>query len=171
MNSTGNRTGGMEMAKGKYRRWGTAPNQVCVCVDEIKDGEISGKVYSRYSRTPWEFNSLIELLGQMESFYNKISFPQAAVQIRGIQWQERGKFQAEAEQPFLEKEFLLEKRGIQATFLIIVRYRQNATWQGSFLWVEENRSLEFKSALELLMMMDKSLKTPAFGRNPLRKSW
>ena len=86
----------MEMAKGKYRRWGTAPNQVCVCVDEIKDGEISGKVYSRYSRTPWEFNSLIELLGQMESFYNKISFPQAAVQIRGIQWQERGKFQAEA---------------------------------------------------------------------------
>lgn len=107
----------------------------------------------------------------MESFYNKISFPQAAVQIRGIQWQERGKFQAEAEQPFLEKEFLLEKRGIQATFLIIVRYRQNATWQGSFLWVEENRSLEFKSTLELLMMMDKSLKRPAFGRNPLGKSW
>ena len=145
------------MAKGKYRRWGTAPNQVCVCVDEIKDGEISGKVYSRYSRTPWEFNSLIELLGQMESFYNKISFPQAAVQIRGIQWQEMGKLQVEAEQPFLEKEFLLEKRGIQATFLIIVRYRQNATWQGTISWVDKNEKQQFRSALELIKLIESAL--------------
>ena len=67
------------MARERYRRGGTAPNQVCICVDEIKEGEFSGKVYSRYSRNPWEFHSLIELLGGMESFYNKIAFPQVRV--------------------------------------------------------------------------------------------
>ena len=58
------------MARERYRRGGTAPNQVCICVDEIREGEFGGKVYSRYSRNPWEFHSLIELLGGMESFYN-----------------------------------------------------------------------------------------------------
>ena len=73
------------MARERYRRGGTAPNQVCICVDEIREGEFGGKVYSRYSRNPWEFHSLIELLGGMESFYNKIAFPQSAVQLRGRQ--------------------------------------------------------------------------------------
>lgn len=159
------------MARERYRRGGTAPNQVCICVDEIREGEFGGKVYSRYSRNSWEFHSLIELLGGMESFYNKIAFPQSAVQLRGIDWNGPEDLLKEADEPFLKKEFLTEKRGECATFLVTVRYRQNATWQGSFLWVEENRAREFKSALELMMMIDKALKEHISGRNPLRKNW
>ena len=58
-----------------------------------------------------------------------------------------------------------------ATYLVTVRYRQNATWQGSFLWVEENRAREFKSTLELMMLIDKALKEHLSGRNPLRRNW
>lgn len=98
------------MARERYRRGGTAPNQVCICVDEIREGEFGGKVYSRYSRNPWEFHSLIELLGGMESFYNKIAFPQSAVQLRGINWHAPGNLPGKTEEPVLEKEFLTEKR-------------------------------------------------------------
>ena len=31
------------MARERYRRGGTAPNQVCICVDEIREGEFGGK--------------------------------------------------------------------------------------------------------------------------------
>lgn len=159
------------MARERYRRGGTAPNQVCICVDEIREGEFGGKVYSRYSRNPWEFHSLIELLGGMESFYNKIAFPQSAVQLRGINWHAPGNLPGKTEEPVLEKEFLTKKKGVCATYLVTVRYRQNATWQGSFLWVEENRAREFKSTLELMMLIDKALKEHLSGRNPLRRNW
>lgn len=159
------------MARERYRRGGTAPNQVSICVDGIREGEISGKVYSRYDTAPWEFHSLTELLGGMESFYNKIAFPQSAVQLRGARWKTPENLPGKTEAPFLEKEFLKEKKGDCATFLVTVRYRQNATWQGSFLWMEENRAREFKSVLELLLIIDKALKEYLFGRNYYRKNW
>ena len=123
------------------------------------------------SLTRQKRRAMVELLGGMESFYNKIAFPQSAVQLRGINWHAPGNLPGKTEEPVLEKEFLTEKKGVCATYLVTVRYRQNATWQGSFLWVEENRAREFKSTLELMMLIDKALKEHLSGRNPLRRNW
>lgn len=43
------------------------------------------------------------------------------------------------------------------TFIVKVLDRQNATWQGSVIWVEEHRERYFRSALELLKMIDGAL--------------
>ena len=40
------------------------------------------------------------------------------------------------------------------TFIIKIYNRQNATWQGSVTWVEEHREQKFRSALELLKLID-----------------
>lgn len=42
----------------------------------------------------------------------------------------------------------------KGTFIIKIHECQNATWQGSVLWVEEQREQYFRSALELLKMID-----------------
>lgn len=39
-------------------------------------------------------------------------------------------------------------------FLIVVEDRQNATWQGTITLPEENRTVHFRSALELIKLMD-----------------
>ena len=40
------------------------------------------------------------------------------------------------------------------TFLIKIMDQQNGTWQGSVTWVEEQREQHFRSALELLKLID-----------------
>ena len=44
-----------------------------------------------------------------------------------------------------------------ATFQISILFRQNASWQGNVLWVDENMESQFRSALELVSLMDNAL--------------
>ena len=50
-----------------------------------------------------------------------------------------------------------KNRGDKGTFIVQVMYRQNATWQGQVIWAEENRSVRFRSALELMKLMDEAM--------------
>ncbi|MCR5032143.1 MAG: hypothetical protein K6A92_04715 [Lachnospiraceae bacterium] len=52
---------------------------------------------------------------------------------------------------------LQEKRGDKGTFIVQVQYRQNATWQGKVIWADENKEEHFRSALELIKMIDSAL--------------
>lgn len=39
-------------------------------------------------------------------------------------------------------------------FIVDIRYRENATWQGEVRWVDQNKQCSFRSALELLKLID-----------------
>lgn len=43
------------------------------------------------------------------------------------------------------------------TFIIQVKGTVNGTWQGTVDWVEENERVAFRSALELIRLMDSSI--------------
>ena len=43
------------------------------------------------------------------------------------------------------------------SFVIEVKCRQNHTWQGTILWVEGKKKQNFRSALELIRLMDSTL--------------
>lgn len=43
------------------------------------------------------------------------------------------------------------------TFVVQILDSQNATWQGTVTWTEGKRSRPFRSALELLKLIDSSL--------------
>ncbi len=47
-------------------------------------------------------------------------------------------------------------RNGKGTFLVQILSRRNATWQGTVTWVEKNESINFRSALELLKIIDSS---------------
>lgn len=44
-----------------------------------------------------------------------------------------------------------------AVFLLEIQHRQNATWQGSITWVERQNKQYFRSALELIKLIDNAL--------------
>lgn len=44
-----------------------------------------------------------------------------------------------------------------ATFVVTVKCRQNATWQGSVQWLEKKKTLHFRSTLELIRLMDEAV--------------
>lgn len=45
------------------------------------------------------------------------------------------------------------------TFVVQVAYQQNATWQGTIKWMDQGKVAHFRSALELVNMMDEAIKT------------
>jgi len=57
----------------------------------------------------------------------------------------------------MQDKVLLDRRGEKGTFVVQVQYRQNSSWQGKVVWVEENRTQHFRSALELIKIMDGAL--------------
>ena len=56
-----------------------------------------------------------------------------------------------------QQESGLSAQRAKGTFLISVQFRQNATWQGSIVWVEKNLKQRFRSALEMIKLMDEAL--------------
>lgn len=48
------------------------------------------------------------------------------------------------------------KKNEKGTFLVKILFRQKETWQGQVTWAEENKTVSFRSALELLRLLDEA---------------
>ncbi|MEL7609933.1 MAG: hypothetical protein AAGU74_10540 [Bacillota bacterium] len=47
----------------------------------------------------------------------------------------------------------------KATFVVNVLFQQNASWQGTVSWLNQGKTLPFRSLLELLKLMDSAIAT------------
>ena len=56
---------------------------------------------------------------------------------------------------------MTEHKGDLATFVVHVQYRQNATWQGKVVWTDTKQESHFRSALELVKLMDNAMTSAA----------
>lgn len=132
-----------------------APNFINMCIDNINDGELSGRIYHCYSKEPWKFTNILQLIELADDFFDRLEFPQASTSARSfISTQFSGVDRLDKVQ---SPEDFIENRGQKGTFFLNVRYRQNSSWQGSVTWVEEQREQHFRSALELLKLIDGAL--------------
>ena len=54
---------------------------------------------------------------------------------------------------------LPHKKGANAgeTFVVNIKCRQNHTWQGTVKWIEGQKEIPFRSALELIKLMDSAM--------------
>ena len=55
------------------------------------------------------------------------------------------------------REKKIDVKNKHGTFIVKVYRCQNGTWQGRLIWADKNESEHFRSALELMKMMDQAL--------------
>ena len=134
----------------------SAPNLVRVCVDQYVGGDMSGRLYHFYCRDALPFQNTGDLVMQMDQFYDALNFPQAAVVTHGFRTKTVNRIDRNAEKCQGAEE-MEQHKGDIATFVVHVQYRQNATWQGKVVWTDENRECSFRSALELIKLMDNAM--------------
>ena len=48
-------------------------------------------------------------------------------------------------------------KGKKLSFMIDIKDNQNETWQGSLLWIQESKQENFRSALELIKLIDSAV--------------
>ena len=136
-----------------------APNLVTVCINERKDGDYIGEIWNQVDGKPSPFRSSTDMLFQMEKLYDDWNFPQRSTNCRTF-----GKVTEQEERTPNTKRGrkmnvfnVQDKRGKQGTFIVQVQYRQNSSWQGQVIWAEENKREHFRSALELMKLIDSAM--------------
>ena len=128
-----------------------APNFINMCIDNINDGELSGRIYHCYSKEPWKFTNILQLIELADDFFDRLEFPQASTSARSFtSTQCSGVDRLDKVQ---SPEDFIENRGQKGTFFLNVRYRQNSSWQGIVRWIEGNSTQQFVSVLELLKIL------------------
>lgn len=142
----------------QFRRNISAPNLLNICVDSTHNGEVSGRVYHCYNPEPIVFSNVIELVREAEQFFDDIAFPQASTKTRSlIEKDNKTVSQVRRPEKVTTSEEVAQKRGELGTFLTNVRFRQNSTWQGEALWVEQEKTIRFSNVLDFIKELDEAL--------------
>ena len=59
----------------------------------------------------------------------------------------------------MSDEELLTRHGDIGTFIVRVQHRQNSSWQGRITWMEENKTLQFRSVWELIKLIESAVES------------
>lgn len=149
---------------------GTSPMSAMVYIDALEGGKARGMFQDVFDRFTGEFTCLVQLLLELDQAMDDVRSPQAFMRRRT--WAEdkrpvrkpvgpREWTRPPERKPGLPEVWVLNRRrGRVATFCVQVVARQHASWQGRILWLRgrgERREAHFRSALELVGLLDEAL--------------
>lgn len=146
------------MSELAYVQRSTNLTRTQICVDRMEDGEPFGVLYNPFIPQPLPFSGYLSLIDQMDGFFDEINCPQAYQGYRSFEKKKPAYFPAVREVPrYMSDDVFTNKTGEKATFTIQVQFRQNATWQGSIAWMEGKKMQQFRSAIEMMKLIDSAM--------------
>lgn len=119
-----------------------------VCVDGFQSGVLRGRLFNQSLTAGRSFHCLSQFLQEVEQTLDSMKFPKAYTAPRTF----RPKQISEAAPPKED-----HHSGLLATFSLRILFRQNASWQGSVTWLEGKQVQSFRSALELIFLINSAL--------------
>lgn len=121
-----------------------------------------------------KFNSTVEIIKIMEGFFDEISFPQRQYVDREFFPKPEPVVAKKAEREvrqYMSEEIFDSERGKKATFVVQVQFRRNSTWQGTITWTDQKKTKNFRSALELIKLMDGAIESNGAKSPPEGDGW
>ncbi len=128
-------------------------NLISCCVDAYSEYDFSGRIFHAYQKEAIPFANASEAFRIMESLYDGLDFPQATMEDRN--------FYRHGTKAIVQKDIhpvgeslcsndeLAEHRGERFTFLVSVRSRKRAEWQGEICCMETEEKYTFAGVLGL----------------------
>lgn len=130
-------------------KFGPRGSRVCVIkIFSYSDKNPAGVIQNPNLEEDIVFDSLTKMLLTMDALFDDIGGPERTLAPRGLVKDPLWTSSAEAKN---------SERPL-ATFKVDVMFRQNASWQGNVVWLEKKEEAQFRSALELIMIMDGALR-------------
>lgn len=124
-----------------------------ICVDSYDEGVLQGRLYSPLQEME-TFSSLSQLLLKMENLLDLQQSPRAYTETRVF---------SEVPESQAAWNMVPARRGEKATFELQVLFRQHTSWQGVLKWVGKNVQQQFRSVLELVVLLDSALNSQKEG--------
>ena len=129
-------------------------NSLILCVDKKEWQGISGRIYHAYSKEAIPIGSFEKVINVAEELFNNLGYPQMVTNDRDFSGRSYSYRKKEEMVRVMDDKTLLEQRGDLGTFTIRVQHRQHSSWQGKVTWLEKDETVYFRSALELIKMID-----------------
>ena len=122
---------------------------IVIKIYSYKDQNISGALSNIQMEKNLSFANLTQMLFGIEKIMDATQFPQPNFDARS--------FPLPIAAP--KQDFPLDEdpKKPLASFKLNVLFRQNASWQGNLIWLDENSEVQFRSALELVQLLDSVL--------------
>lgn len=142
-----------------------ARNVICICIEKKESGDYIGLLWHQYSDDPIEFNGVSDMLMLMDDLYDEWDFPQRSLEKREFnKTRDHEEMNGDPDNLVIDKvqaasgvKNVQNKKGSLGTFFVQVKFRQNATWQGTVIHSESNKKFDFTSAMGLVEVIDKSM--------------
>ena len=134
-----------------------APNGVVLCIAENNEGELSGEFYHSYSEDAVPFSGIGQMTLRMEQLYDWLNFPHPGTNSRSFGPVKKPDGKIHERKKIMSDEALLAKHGDIGTFIVRVQHRQNSSWQGRITWMEEDKTLQFRSVWEMIKLIESAV--------------
>ena len=134
-----------------------APNGVVLCINRNDEGELSGEFYHSYSETAVPFQGIGQMTLRMEKLYDWLRFPYPGTNNRSFGTVPKPDGRIQERNRIMSDETLLAKHGDNGTFIVRVQHRQNSSWQGRITWMEEDRTIQFRSVWEMIKLIESAV--------------
>ncbi|MDO4542300.1 MAG: hypothetical protein Q4C00_05675 [Bacillota bacterium] len=141
-----------------YRQFPQFNNELAICVDNCNAAGMEGRAYFGSEQEPVLFRDVCAVLISYNDFLDVLQAPQASTELRVFR-NRKAKIEPlpRGEVLSLKSRTQIREMGKKSTFMVRVEYRQNSSWQGKVTWVETGETKSFRSALELLMLMESAM--------------
>lgn len=131
-----------------------APNSVVICVDDVAGRRMKGSYIQMNGDVERAFSSFDEFLLDLDIFMDQNAAPQSYTEHRTWDMPRNKKQRRRPKRPKEEcATRRIKGRGKVATFVLYVYVRRNTSWQGEVIWLEANKTVVFRSVLELLHLL------------------
>lgn len=128
--------------------WKMAERSISVSVDSYEDKNPVGRLRCNEQERELHFANLMQFLLDVEGMLRDEEGTEGAARYKRISPPDGGRRGGGAAKPC---------PGKLATVQLKILFRQHASWQGTVTWGENRQEHTFRSALELIMLLDSSL--------------
>lgn len=132
-------------------------NGIVLCVDRKDKGTLKGRLYHGFSEEGIPFCGYEQIIRTAEELFDAIGFPHRDTSVRDIHGRTHDEQKRKGMARVMEDEELLEQHGDMGTFVIRVQHRQHSSWQGRVTYIDEDKTVYFRSVLELIKIIDGAL--------------
>lgn len=134
-----------------------------ISIDSYESKLMAGRLWCGHEGKESRFDNLMQLLLLIVKALGELDSPEEYMKCKSFSpcdFRENNTL-------CVPKEVSEPEQGALATFKLKILFRQNASWQGTVTWVEGKQEQSFRSALELILLIDSAL-AHAVGLNVKR---
>jgi len=126
-----------------------------IAVDSFENRLLKGRIFHESMEEAAAFGCLTELVVTLESLFDKLHYPMKSVQQRSFNRKLTTAFPGEI--PHESRNTGKDRKGTLRNFLLQVKYRFYASWQGEVTDLSDGSGISFVSLIELMDYLDERL--------------